>query len=303
MTAFNRRSFLRLSGGVASSALVATGLGGLPLVSGCSRRQETDSGTAAAGGTGNPFGIQLYTLRDVLPENPEAIIRQLASFGYNLIESYEGPAGIFWGMGNIGFKQLMDDLGMKMIASHVNNFDDFESFARKADEAAAIGMKYLICPYARQDSLDEYRALAERFNRAGEIAQQAGIGFAYHNHDYSFQKLEGEYPQDLLMQNTDTDLVDYELDIYWAAVANEDPATWLRKYPNRFVLSHVKDLKRNGGPQSTVVGQGEIDWASLLPIAKAQGMEYFIVEQEQYEGTTPVDAARDSAIYMQHLQY
>lgn len=301
MKTFNRRSFLRLSGGVATGALVATGLG-VPMLSGCSRQDTSlnaDTGTSAD----NPFGIQLYTLRDVLPENPEAVLRQLAAFGYNQIESYEGPSGIFWGMGNTGFKQLMDELNMEMISSHVNNFDDFESFARKADEAAEIGVKYLICPYARQESLDDYRALADRFTQAGEIAQQAGIRFAYHNHDYSFQQIDGMYPQDLLMQNTDPAIVDYELDIYWVAVADEDPAAWLRKYPNRFVLSHVKDLKRNGKPQTTTLGQGEIDWAPLLAEAKSQGMKYFIVEQEQYEGTTPMDAARDGAKYMQQLKY
>ncbi len=297
MTKLNRRAFLKLSGGVASGALVAAALGPL---SGCVQRQQ---GLTTGTTLNSPFGIQLYTLRDVLPQDPEGVLRQLASFGYNQIESYEGAQGIFWGMGNTGFKQLMDELDMTMISSHINNFDHVDSFARKADAAAAIGVKYLICPYARQQTLDDYKALAERFNRAGELARDAGIRFAYHNHDYSFRKLDGQYPQDLLMQNTDPALVDFEMDIYWVAAANEDPAAWLRKYPNRFALTHVKDLKHNGQVESTVLGQGELDWARLLPVAKAAGARYFIVEQEQYDGTTPIDAARDCARFMQQVRY
>ncbi len=297
MAEFNRRAFLRMSG---SMALLAGGLGAMPLLSGCGRQE---SGAAEDLVAQRPFGLQLYTLRDVIQEDPEAVLRQLASFGYKQIESYEGPQGIYWGMGNKGFKSLMDELEMNMISSHVNNFDDFDSFARKADEAAEIGVKYLICPYAKQETLDDYKELAQKFNRAGEIANQAGIRFAYHNHGYTFQKVDGEYPQDLLMRRCDPELMDFELDIYWVAAVNEDPAAWLKRYPNRFKLGHVKDIKRNGEPQTTTLGQGEIDWATLLPLARVQGMEYFIVEQEQYEGTTPIKAVEDNAQFMSKLTF
>ncbi len=303
MTPFNRRHFLKLSGGAASGAVLAA-LGGASLLSACSREETAASGAGAAVASGaKPFGLQLYTLRDVITPNPRDVLRQVADFGYRQIESYEGPMGMFWGMSNTEFKAYMDELGMELIASHVNNFDDVQSFARKAEEAAEIGMKYLICPYAPRSNLDEYRTLADAFNRAGEIAKAAGIRFAYHNHGYTFQEMDGVYPQDLLMESTDPDLVDYELDIYWVVYADADPAEWLRRYPGRFTLSHVKDIKRNGQAQSTTLGQGEIDWPTLLPLARAQGMKYFIVEQEQYEGTTPLDAVRDGAEYMRSLTF
>lgn len=297
MAEFNRRAFLRMSG---SMALLAGSMGVMPLLGGCGRGE---SGAAEDLVTQRPFGLQLYTLRDVIQEDPEAVLRQLASFGYKQIESYEGPKGIYWGMGNKGFKSLMDELEMNMISSHVNNFDDFDSFARKADEAAEIGVKYLLCPYAKQETLDDYKALAENFNRAGEIAKEAGTRFAYHNHGYSFEKIDGEYPQDVLMRRCDPELVDFELDIYWVAAVNADPADWLKRYPNRFKLGHVKDITRNGEPQTTTLGQGGIDWATLLPLARVQGMEYFIVEQEQYEGTTPIKAVEDNAQFMSQLTF
>jgi sugar phosphate isomerase/epimerase len=303
MRTINRRSFLRLSGGLASGTMMAAGFGSAALLSACGREDSPAPAAAGPGNGGNKFGLQLYTLRDVIGEDPRGVLAQVASFGYKQIESYEGPQGIYWGMGNTGFKQYMDDLGMSLISSHVNNFNDFESFSRKVDEAAEVGVKYLICPYAQRNSLDEYRKLAEEFNRAGEICRNAGLRFAYHNHGYTFEQMDGQYPQDLLMQSTDADLVDYELDIYWVAAVNADPAQWLRKYPGRFVLSHVKDIRRNGQPQSTTLGTGAIDWPTLLPLAREQGMEYFIVEQEDYEGTTPLEAVRDGAEYMRSIDF
>ena len=110
------------------------------------------------------FGLQLYTLRDDLPKDPKGILQQVASFGYKQIESYEGPQGMFWGMTNKEFKKLMDDLGMNIVASHCEISKDFE---RKAAEAAAINMKYLICPWlGPQKTLDDYKRYADTFNKS-----------------------------------------------------------------------------------------------------------------------------------------
>jgi len=298
MQDLNRRRFLRMSGGVASGAMIASAMGASTLLSACSR-----NGAASGPGSHHPFGVQLYTLRDVIVEDPEAVLKEVASYGYNYVESYDGPKGIYWGMGNKGFKRYLDDLGMSMKASHVNDFNDFDSFARKVEEAAEIDAEYLICPYAQRDSLDEYRQLADEFNRAGEIARDAGIQFAYHNHGYTFERMDGIYPQDLLMENTDPELVEYELDIYWVAAVRADPVEWLRKYPGRFTLSHVKDIRFNGEPQSVTLGQGELDWENILTVARAQGMKHFIVEQEDYEGTTPLEAVKDGADYMKSIRF
>ena len=200
-------------------------------------------------------------------------------------------------MSNTEFKRFLDDLGMKMVSSHCNWKQDLE---RKADEAAAIGMKYLMCPYlGPQKTLDKFREAAADFNKAGQICKDRGIKFAYHNHDYSFKLLEGQYPQDVMMQNTDKNLVDYELDMYWVVAAGQDPKTWFQKYPGRFKLGHVKD---RGGKETTTLGKGNISYPSILKSALQYGMEYFIVEQEQYEGTTPLAAARDDAEYMKRLK-
>ena len=249
------------------------------------------------------FGLQLYTLRDDLPNDPKGVLKQVAGFGYKQLEGYEGPQGLWWGMSHTDFKSYLDGLGMTMISSHCDISKDFE---RKAAEAAAIGMKYLLCPYkGPQKKLDDFKKFAEEFNQKGEICKKNGIRFAYHNHDYSFKLLEGEFPQDVMMKNTDASLVDYEMDIYWVVTAGQDPEAWLKKYKNRFRLCHVKDRTKGAieTGASCDLGKGSIDFPKLLKTAKANGMHYYIVEQERYDGTTPLKSAEVDAAYMKNLSF
>src|SRR5688500_12151695 len=189
---------------------------------------------------------------------------------------------------------------MKIVSSHCDITKDLE---KKAAEAAAIDMKYLICPYlGAQKTLDDYKKKAELFNQCGETCKKAGIRFAYHNHDYSFVQVDGQFPQDVMMNNTDPSLVDYEMDIYWVVTAGQDPVTWFNRHPNRFRLSHLKDRKRNVAATdkdaSTELGKGSINWPEVLKHAREKGMDYFIVEQERYDDTTPLAAVRANAEYM-----
>ncbi|MGF1671311.1 MAG: TIM barrel protein [Balneolaceae bacterium] len=282
----SRRSFLKKSGVMAAGLTAAS----FPFLKACGTPEEETM----------PFGIQLYTLRDIIADDPRGILKQLSEFGYKQIESYEGPMGIYWQMGNIGFKNYLDELGMTLISTHANVFEDFE---RKVAEAAEIGVEHIISPWiGPQETLDDYRRIAGQFNELGRIASNAGLRFAYHNHAYTFELQEGEYPQDVLMGNTDPDLVDFQLDIYWVAAAGENPIDWIRKYPNRFVSSHVKDLANGDDPESVTLGTGTLDYQEILPVAKENGMKYFIVEQEAYTGTTPIDSARDNAQFMKQLR-
>jgi len=283
-----RNEFLKLSSGLALSGLASkSGFASLAL----EEKKLKD------------FGIQLWSVRDDLAKDPKGVLKQLASYGYKQIESFEGGKGIFWGMTNTEFKSYMDELGMKIIASHCDINKDFEA---KAADAAAIGMKYLICPWkGPQKDIDAFKKFAEEFNQKGEICKKNGIRFAYHNHDYSFVNMNGEMGQDVMMKNTDPKLVDFELDMYWVVAGGQDIEKWLNKYPKRFRLCHVKDRKKNATATekdaSVVVGTGSIDYAKILKTAKKQGMEYYIIEQEKWEGTTPMQAAQANAGYMKSL--
>lgn len=277
-----RRHFLKISGALASGWALA------PLA-GCGTSQQLPGNT-------KDFGLQLYTLRDVLPNDPKGTLKQVAGYGYKLLEGYEGPMGLFWGMKNTEFKKYLDDLGMKMISTHCNWKEDLE---RKAAACAEIGMDHILCPYlGPQKDLETFRQFASQFNTAGRLCKQQGIRFGYHNHDYSFKKLEGEYPQDVLMQGTDKNLVDYEMDIYWVVAAGEDPVAWFNKYPGRFRLAHVKDRK---GTESATLGTGSINFADILKHGRNKGLQHFIVEQEAYTGTTPLQAVEANARYMKNL--
>lgn len=246
------------------------------------------------------FGLQLYTLRDVLPNDPKGILTQVASFGYKEVESFEGSKGMFWGMKNTEFKKLMDDLGMKIVSSHCDINKDFD---RKAAEAAEIGMNFLICPYlGPQKKADDFKKFAETFNQRGEVCKKNGIRFAYHNHDYGFVPVDGQLPQDILMQNTDQNVVDFEMDIYWVVTAGQDPIAWIDKYPGRFKLCHIKDRKKGADPRdrdaSVDLGTGSIDFKKILNEGGKKGMQYYIVEQEAYVNTTPLAAAKADADYL-----
>ncbi len=259
----------------------------------------------AMASSSNPFGIQLWSVKQALGTDPLAVLKQLSENGYKKVESFEGPKGIFWGMKNKEFKKVMDDLGMNLVSSHCNDTGNLATFERKAAEAGEIGVKYLICAFkGPQKSLDNFKQFIDEFNACGEIAKKHGLRFAYHNHDYSFKAMDGVVPQDLMMQGTNPDLVDFEMDMYWTVAAGVDPVAYMEKYPNRFKLVHVKDLSKTAkGHESCVIGKGTIDYKSLLPKVAKRGVQHMIVEQEAYTGTNEMDSARDNATYVKTLKW
>lgn len=301
----NRRAFLRWGGSLAAGLALAPAA--CKLMSKDEKKAAEDEAAkkgaspAEAGAALTTFGLQLYTLRDDFPKDPKGVLKQVSEMGYKQLESFEFDKGIFWGMTPAEWKNYTDDLGMTTISSHCEITKNFE---KKAADAASIGMKYLICPWkGPQKTLDDYKKLGDEFNKAGEICRKNGIRFAYHNHAYTFTAVDGQMPQDIVMSNSDPALVDFEMDMYWVVTANQDPEAWLKKYKDRFRLCHVKDRTKNATAESDscTLGEGSIDYARILKTAKENGMQYFIVEQEKYEGTTPLKAAADDAAYMKKL--
>jgi len=207
-------------------------------------------------------------------------------------------------MKNTEFKKYMDDLGMNMVSSHCDWQKDFET---KAAQAGEIGMKYLICPYlGSQETIDAFKAFAAKFNEAGAICKKHGLRFAYHNHGYSFKPVNGQLPQDVMIAETDPSLVDFEMDMYWVVTGGANIDDYLNKYKGRFKLCHVKDRQKGVDAKvqdaSVIIGTGSIDYPTILPKAKKAGVEYFIVEQEKFEGTTPMASAEADAKYMATLK-
>lgn len=288
---YKRRDFLKLTGGLAMTGLVAD----KALSSLLNDSDEVKM---------KSFGLQLYSVRDDLKEgDPKDILKQVADAGYNYIESFEGDKGMFWGMSNTEFKKYVEGLGMKIVSSHCDISKDFQ---KKADDAAAIGMKYLICPWEdEQKTVDAYKKIAEEFNNCGQICKKNGMRFAYHNHDQDFKTVEGQIAEDIYMQNTDPDLVDFEMDIYWVITAGQDPEAWLKKYSPRYRLCHIKDRIKGATERdaSCDLGMGSIDFQKILKTAKQHGTKYYIVEQERYDNTTPLKSMVADADYLKKFKF
>lgn len=284
-----RKQFLQLSGGALGALSLSPFINNF-LLNDEPRKLKT-------------FGLQLYSIRDIFEKDPKGALKLIAGFGYKQLEGYERAPGIFWGMKNTEFKKYVEDLGMSFISTHCEIDNGFE---KKADEAAAIGMKYLIYnwPFSQQP-MDEYRKKAEAFNKCGEICRKAGIRFAYHNYQSSFQMVDGVFPHDLLMNETDSSLVDHQMDIYWVVAAGQDPEVWLKKYPDRFRLCHIKDrVKGTTKIEDTCdLGTGSIDFPSILKTARKNGMQYYIVEQEHYPNSTQLKSAEANAEYMRNMRF
>lgn len=288
----NRRSFLKATGTLASGLLVG--------------RSAFSMEDFETNGSIKKFGLQLYSLRADLPKDPKGVLKQVAAFGYKQIEGYEGKDGMFWGMTNKEFKKYMDELGMTIVSSHCNINSDFET---KAAQAGEIGMKYLICPSlgGANKSIDDFKKAVDKFNACGDICKKNGLRFAYHNHGYSFETMEGQLPQDILMQGTNKDTVDFEMDIYWVVTAGADPIAWFNKYPGRWKLCHVKDRRKGAEAKdhdaSVDLGTGSIDFKKILKAGKSKGLEYYIIEQERYDNSTPLKSAEVDAEYMKKFKF
>jgi sugar phosphate isomerase/epimerase len=300
---YNRRLFLKSAGVAAVSTLAFS-------ITSCGGSNEKSSGNTDSSGvdsastSGVPsipdFGLQLYSVRDIIGADPKGVLKQIADLGYKKIESYGGDKGFLWGMKPKEFKAYMDELGMTLVSTHADTTKDLEKIAAEAAEA---GITYVMHPYiGAQKSLDEWKKRADEFNKRGEICKKAGIKFGYHNHDYSFKLQDGKIPQELLLETTDKSLVHFELDLMWIVAAGIDPVAHMNKYAGRYDLCHIKDLVSKPEPHSTDLGKGEIDFASLLKVASDSGISQFIVEQEEYPGPVLTSIGNDAA-YMKQLVF
>lgn len=279
-----RRSFLKQSGLLTAGALSLS---------------QLDVFANAPQKAINPFGVQLYSTRDILPKDPKGVMTQLAQMGYKQFESYSGPQGFLWGMEPKEMKSFLGDMGVKMISTH---FDINKDLDKSIDMANGAGLSYLLCPYiGPQKTFDDWKKIADKFNTIGEQVSKGGLKFGYHNHDYSFKPLDGKIPQEYLLANTDPKHVMFELDLCWIDVAGQDPVAHLKKYGKRYELCHIKDYKKeNGKPVQNDLGKGNVDFKKTLRTAMDNGMKYFIVEQEEYPESV-LGSMKNDAEYMKKL--
>jgi len=228
------------------------------------------------------IGLQLFTVRDSLAQNAADTLRQVADAGYAGVE-------LFQHSGALAPAQLypqLSRLGLKVIGGHIllDTLEDEARMQSTAEEYAKMGAKHLALAWLQPElrgGLESYRRVAKLVKGAGKIAKSHGLTFAYHNHDFEFVKVEdGRTAYDVIMEETDPDLVKAELDLFWVAKAGLDVISMLRKLKGRVSLVHVKDMTKDDKRTFEIVGDGMLDFDKILPVADEAGADWFIVEQD-----------------------
>ena len=271
---------------------------------------------------GLPLGLQLYSLRELLPKDFDGTLKAVAAAGYTEVEA----AG-FYAMSAQEFKQSVDAAGLKCVSAHYSLSmlqPQLESIIRYANE---LGLQYVVCSspslhdpskvklspkdpgyheaWVQAFTLDDWKWNAEQYNEIGGRVKGYGMKFGYHNHTTEFRKLGKVIPYDELMRLTDPDLVTFEMDCGWVSVAGYSPADLLGKYPTRITMLHVKDFDLKKGtehPQSTELGHGTIDYHMIFEAAKKAGhITHYFVEQEEFD-VPPLEAINVDAGYMAGLK-
>ena len=224
----------------------------------------------------SPIGLQLYTVRALLEQDFEGTLARIANLGYRQVE--------FAGVYASSLHQtatILKRYGLFAPSGHVN-YAKLERELPVAIQAAnELGQKFIVCPYLDERDrrkLDDWKRVCDRFNEIGRQAQEAGLSFAYHNHDFEFLQMDGQIPYDVMLAETDPDLVKLEIDLYWMARAKRDPIAYFQKYPKRFPLVHLKDMADDG--TITDVGKGIVDFKSILGHSALAGMAYCFVEHD-----------------------
>lgn len=261
---------------------------------------------AAAKPLGIPIGIQPYTVRKEMEADPEGTLRNLKSMGYEAIE-----VGVpFYGRDAKSARELLQSVGLKSPSGFFPYPKDDSAWAASIDQAKALGVEYMITtvPSEWTGSQEGWRKAADRFNELGTAARKAGLTIAYHNHNFEFKVFDGVVAYDEFLRLTAPDLVKMEMDCFWTTYAGRDPVVYFQKYPGRFALLHVKDLKKGFEPSTdwpqgnpfTEVGTGTIDYRRIFEAAPAAGVKQYYVEQDNWD-RPPLEAARISCEYLKKL--
>ena len=233
------------------------------------------------------LNVQLYTVRDAVSKNLEGTLERLAGLGYKNIELY-GYNGTFFGKTANEFKTILSNTGIKVLSSHHTTGIAMkgkgtlsDGWDKAVEDVHALGAEYMVCAFLfpNERTPEIYKSLPAMFEKAATATNTAGIQFAYHNHDFEFEKLGDTLVYDFLLNNTPADLVKMEMDLYWISKAGQDPVQYFEKYPGRFHLWHVKDMEA-GTKAITEVGNGTIDFDRIFKARKKAGLKYWFVEQD-----------------------
>jgi sugar phosphate isomerase/epimerase len=262
--------------------------------------------------------LQLYCVRDEMRQDPLGSLTRLANIGYTHVEHANYVNHQFYGWDASEFKKVLDDLGLKMPSGHTvlapahwdESAGDFTPAWKKlVEDAAYMGQEYVVSPWMDPQvysSYDNFMKFMEVFNKCGELCNKSGMRFGYHNHDFEFSEtLNGETLWDLIMNNTDADKVVMQLDTGNMYIAGAKAKDVLAQYPGRYDNIHVKDMiqRADGGYESCLLGEGLVGVKEAADLARDQGTKLFIIEQEAYQGKTPMERMEENYAVMKSWGY
>lgn len=277
-----RRTLLK-----SSVALAAT-----PWLVACGRSTETATGRGL-----ERIGIQLYTVRDRMAEDVPGTLEAVAEIGYDEVEF----AGYFDHTPR-EIRRHLDALGLVSPSAHVSLEDIRTSPAQLIETAQILGNRYIalgwLAPEERQ-TLDQYRAHIDLVAGFAEQCGDAGLQFAWHNHDFEFIELEGQRPMDMILERTDPEPLQVELDLYWIAKAEVDPFAYFERHPGRFPMCHVKDMAADTSMAD--VGDGTIDFAAIFAAGERAGFRHYYVERD--DSTETLKTAANSYTALSELVF
>jgi sugar phosphate isomerase/epimerase len=261
-----------------------------------------------------PTGIQLYTVGADLEKDPAGTLKKIAQIGYAEVET----AG-FAKLSAAQFRELVKEAGLRAPSAHLNfGMGDTDKLL---DDAKTLGAEYVVSsvlmanppqPGAGRDEFlkalngmtaDDFKQVAAKANEIAHKAKAAGLQYAYHNHNFEFREVGGgQTGYDILLAETDPSLVKFEADTGWMRVAGADPVALLKRYPNRYVMLHIKDfthltrpvtaLMAADGPVPTELGRGSVDLKIIVEAGRKAGVRHMFVEQEPpFKDMAPLEAA------------
>ena len=255
------------------------------------------------------IGIQLWTLRDTLPKDVKGVLAQIAKAGFKEVETFgfSPKDNTFFGTSVHDFKAILDANGLKAISNHF----DFNNYIKTGDlsdlksyiaAAKVLGSEYVtipwILPELRGTSADDYKKLAAGINKVAQQSHDVGLKLAYHNHDFEFTKFGNTNGYEILLNETDPKVVDFELDLYWAVRAGHNPLDLFEQHPGRFTMWHVKDMDKANKELNAEIGKGAIDFKAIFEQAKLSGMKRFFLEHETNYNPNPLESIKSSFDYI-----
>ena len=268
------------------------------------------------------IGVQLYTVRDTMEKDLDGTVAKVASIGYKEVElaGFDQAADgtvTYWKHSPQEVRAAIDKHRLTSPSTHVKLTSmSPENFPKVIEASKVLGNTYIVMPFveeADRKKPDIWKQVAATLNRAGEESKKAGIQLGYHNHWFEFLPTDGKLPFDMLLAECDANLVQFELDLCWITTAGKDPIAYFNKYPGRFPLVHVKDIKTmpnisEGGSASfgdtadlAPVGSGLIDWKNIFSHAQKAGIKHYFVEHDKPK--VPFESIASSYAYLEKLTF